>query len=50
MLAQRPQQPQLRMPQLQMPQIRPAGAVDYSGLLGLITPRMAARNPNSLLG
>jgi hypothetical protein len=50
LLAQRPQQPQLRQPQLQMPQIRPAGAVDYSGLLGLITPRMAARNPNSLLG
>lgn len=50
LLGQRQQQPQLRQPQLQMPQIRPAGAVDYSGLLGLITPRMAARNPNSLLG
>lgn len=49
-LLQRPQQPQLRQPQLQMPQIRPAGAVDYSGLLGLITPTMARRNPNSLLG
>lgn len=45
-----PQQPQLRQPQLQMPQIRPAGAVDYSGLLGLLTPTMARRNPNSLLG
>lgn len=49
-LLQKPQQPQLRQPQLQMPQIKPAGAVDYSGLLGLITPRMARRNPNSLLG
>ena len=49
-LLQRPQQPQLRQPQLQMPQIRPAGAVDYSGLLGLLTPTMARRNPNSLLG
>lgn len=50
LLAQRQQQPQLRQPQLQMPQIRPAGAVDYSGLLGLLTPTMARRNPNSLLG
>ena len=26
------------------------GGVDYSGLLNLLTPRMAVRNPNSLLG
>jgi hypothetical protein len=42
--------PQMQQPQLQMPQVRPAGAVDYSGLLNLLSPRMAARNPNSLLG
>lgn len=43
-------QPQLRQPQLQMPQIRPAGAVDYSGLLNLLSPRATTRNTNSLLG
>jgi hypothetical protein len=50
LLTPRPQMPQ--MPQYQQPQITrmPQGAVDYSGLLGLITPRMATRNPNSLLG
>lgn len=50
LLTPRPQMPQ--MPQYQQPQITrmPQGAVDYSGLLGLITPRMARRNPNSLLG
>jgi hypothetical protein len=50
LLTPRPQMPQ--MPQYQQPQIArmPQGAVDYSGLLGLITPRMARRNPNSLLG
>lgn len=46
----RAQQPQLRQPQLQMPQIRPAGAVDYSGLLNLLSPRATTRNTNSLLG
>jgi hypothetical protein len=50
LLSQRPQQPQMQMPQLQMPQVRPAGAVDYTGLLNLLSPRMAQRNPNSLLG
>jgi hypothetical protein len=50
LLGQAQRQPQLRQPQLQMPQIRPAGAVDYSGLLNLLSPRMAQRNPNSLLG
>lgn len=50
LLTPRPQMPQ--MPQYQQPQITrmPQGAVDYSGLLGLVTPRMARRNPNSLLG
>lgn len=50
LLTPRPQMPQ--MPQYKQPQITrmPQGAVDYSGLLGLITPRMARRNPNSLLG
>jgi hypothetical protein len=50
LLGQAQRQPQLQQPQLQMPQIRPAGAVDYSGLLNLLSPRMAQRNPNSLLG
>lgn len=50
LLGQRPQMPQMQ--QYQQPQIArmPQGAIDYSGLLSLITPRMAARNPNSLLG
>lgn len=50
LLGQRPQMPQMQ--QYQQPQITrmPQGAIDYSGLLSLITPRMAARNPNSLLG
>ena len=49
-LLARPQMPQMQQPQLQMPQVRPAGAVDYTGLLNLLSPRMAQRNPNSLLG
>jgi hypothetical protein len=45
------QQPMPR-PQLQIGQARtnPYGGVDYSGLLNLLSPRMAQRNPNSLLG
>jgi DNA-binding CsgD family transcriptional regulator len=50
LLGQRQQQPQMQQPQLQMPQVRPAGAVDYTGLLNLLSPRTARRNPNSLLG
>lgn len=50
LLGQRQQQPQMQKPQLQMPQVRPAGAVDYTGLLNLLSPRTARRNPNSLLG
>lgn len=50
LLGRAQQQPQLRQPQLQMPQIRPAGAVDYSGLLNLLSPRATTRNTNSLLG
>lgn len=42
------------MPQQQMMignrQANQYGGVDYSGLLNLLTPRMAVRNPNSLLG
>jgi len=49
-LLARPQMPQMQQQQLQMPQVRPAGAVDYTGLLNLLSPRMARRNPNSLLG
>jgi hypothetical protein len=50
LLGQRQQMPQMQQPQLQMPQVRPAGAVDYTGLLNLLSPRTARRNPNSLLG
>jgi hypothetical protein len=50
LLGQRPQMPQMQQQQLQMPQVRPAGAVDYTGLLNLLSPRMAQRNPYSLLG
>jgi hypothetical protein len=49
-LLARPQMPQMQQQQLQMPQVRPAGAVDYTGLLNLLSPRTARRNPNSLLG
>ena len=42
------------MPQQQMMignrQANQYGGVDYSGLLNLLTPRITARNPNSLLG
>ena len=50
LLGQKQPMPQLRQPQLQMTQTRPSGAVDYSGLLNLLSPRIASRNPNSLLG
>jgi hypothetical protein len=50
LLGQRQQMPQMQQPQLQIAQTRPSGAVDYSGLLNLLNPRVAARNPNSLLG
>lgn len=50
LLGQRQQRPQMQQPQLQRAQTRPSGAVDYSGLLNLLNPRIAARNPNSLLG
>lgn len=51
LLGQRPQQPQMQ--QYQMPQMArvPQGAVDYSGLLSLLTPRTQTRkSPYSLLG
>ena len=45
------QRPQQQQTQMARQNIMPRGqGVDYSGLLGLITPRMATRNPNSLLG
>lgn len=44
------QQQQQQQTQMARQNIMPRGQVDYSGLLGLITPRMATRNPNSLLG
>jgi hypothetical protein len=50
LLGQRQQQPQMQMPQMQIAQTRPSGAVDYTGLLNLLSPRTARRNPNSLLG
>ncbi len=45
------QQPQ-QNPYAQMAQRNtvPGGAVDYSGILNLLSPRSARRNPNSLLG
>lgn len=45
------QQPQ-QNPYAQMAQkkVVPGGAVDYSGILNLLSPRSAKRNPNSLLG
>lgn len=45
------QQPQ-QNPYAQMAQRKtvPGGAVDYSGILNLLSPKSARRNPNSLLG
>jgi hypothetical protein len=49
LLGNKPQQPN---PYAQMAQRNtvPGGAVDYSGILNLLSPRSARRNPNSLLG
>lgn len=46
------QQPQQQNPYAQMAQRNtvPGGAVDYSGILNLLSPKSARRNPNSLLG
>jgi len=46
------QQPQPQQQQMMIGgrQTNPYGGVDYSGLLNLLQPRMATRNPNSLLG
>lgn len=46
---QRPQ-PQQQQMMIGGRQTNPYGGVDYSGLLNLLQPRMASRNPNSLLG
>jgi hypothetical protein len=42
-------QPQQQQ-QIQQSRTNPYGGVDYSGLYNLLAPRMATRNPNSLLG
>lgn len=46
------QQPQPQNPYAQMAQRNtvPGGAIDYSGILNLLSPKPAKRNPNSLLG
>ena len=46
------QQQPIPRQQMQIGQARtnPYGGVDYSGLYNLLAPRMATRNPNSLLG
>ena len=44
------QQPQPQQQQIQQSRTNPYGGVDYSGLYNLLAPRMATRNPNSLLG
>jgi hypothetical protein len=43
-------QPQQQQQQIQQSRTNPYGGVDYSGLYNLLAPRMATRNPNSLLG
>ena len=52
LLSGQQQQPQQQPQQMMIGgrQTNPYGGVDYSGLLNLLQPRMAARNPNSLLG
>lgn len=42
--------PQQQPQQIQQSRTNPYGGVDYSGLYNLLAPRMATRNPNSLLG
>lgn len=50
LLAQQPQPVPRQQMQIGGAVTNPRGAVDYSGLLNLLSPRMAQRNPNSLLG
>jgi hypothetical protein len=51
LLAQRPQPMPRQQMQIGGAVTNPSGAVDYSGLLNLLSPRSAQRrNPNSLLG
>jgi hypothetical protein len=51
LLAQQPQQQLRQQMQIGGAVTNPSGAVDYSGLLNLLSPRMAQRrNQNSLLG
>jgi len=52
LLSGQQQQPQPQQQQMMIGgrQTNPYGGVDYSGLLNLLQPRIATRNPNSLLG
>jgi len=47
---EQPQPQQQQQQQIQQSRTNPYGGVDYSGLYNLLAPRMATRNPNSLLG
>ena len=50
LLAQQPRPMPRQQMQIGGAVTNPSGAVDYSGILNLLSPRMAQRNPNSLLG
>ena len=50
LLGAQPQPQQNPYAQMAQRNTVPGGAVDYSGILNLLSPRSARRNPNSLLG
>lgn len=50
LLGAQPQPQQNPYAQMAQRNTVPGGAVDYSGILNLLSPRSAQRNPNSLLG
>lgn len=50
LLGGQPQQQQNPYAQMAQRNTVPGGAVDYSGILNLLSPKPANRNPNSLLG
>lgn len=50
LLSGQPQQQQNPYAQMAQRNTVPGGAVDYSGILNLLSPKSAQRNPNSLLG
>jgi hypothetical protein len=50
LLGGQPQQQQNPYSQMAQRNTVPGGAVDYSGILNLLSPKYAKRNPNSLLG